>query len=147
MAAATSSKASDFTAGKCFPRCGCLGDDLGRFDDQGYLSIVGRRKDLIISGGYNIYPREIELLIDELEGVAESAVFGVPDPDFGEAVMAAVVTDGSGMATPETILEQCHSKLARFKHPRRVILVEDLPRNAMGKIQKNLLREQYSTWR
>ncbi|HEX8301133.1 malonyl-CoA synthase [Sphingomonas sp.] len=137
-------KMPEKTAEELRPNGFFITGDLGQFDDRGYLSIVGRQKDLIISGGYNIYPREIELLIDELEGVAESAVFGVPDPDFGEAVIAAVVADGSGVATADMILDQCRLKLARFKHPRQVILLDDLPRNAMGKVQKNLLRERHA---
>ncbi|HEX8485347.1 malonyl-CoA synthase [Sphingomonas sp.] len=115
--------------------------DLGCVDADGYLAIVGRQKDLIISGGYNIYPKEIELLIDELPGVVESAVFGVPDADFGEAVVAAVVADG---ASAEDVIAALRPKLARFKQPKRVILLDDLPRNAMGKVQKAVLRDSYS---
>jgi len=118
--------------------------DLGRFDDDGYLSIVGRQKDLIISGGYNIYPKEIELVIDEFDGVLESAVFGVPDRDFGEAVVAAVVAQPGGGATGATIMAALRPRLARFKQPRRIIMVDELPRNTMGKVQKSVLRENYA---
>ncbi|WP_299808104.1 malonyl-CoA synthase [uncultured Roseibium sp.] len=118
--------------------------DLGRIDDDGYLSIVGRQKDLIISGGYNIYPKEIEGLIDALPGVGESAVVGVPDADFGEAVIAAVVPAPGAQPDPAKLLEQLRPMLARFKHPRNIHLVEELPRNTMGKVQKNILRAQFS---
>jgi len=117
--------------------------DLGRFDERGYLSIVGRGKDLIITGGLNVYPKEIEAELDALPGVAESAVIGLPDPDFGEAVVA-VLAQAPGAALDEVVvLAALASRLARFKQPRRVIIVDALPRNAMGKVQKALLREQY----
>ncbi len=107
------------------------------------VTIVGRAKDLIISGGYNIYPKEIESVLDAVAGVAETAVIGVPDPDFGESVVALVVAEKTG-APSLADLEACvREQLARFKHPRKIILVEDLPRNAMGKVQKNLLRDLY----
>jgi malonyl-CoA/methylmalonyl-CoA synthetase len=112
--------------------------DLGRFDDDGHLQIVGREKDLIISGGLNIYPKEIESAINALPGILESAVIGVPHADFGEAVVAIVVGDHSD------ILAALEGKLARFKWPKSIVFVPDLPRNAMGKVQKNLLREQFS---
>jgi malonyl-CoA/methylmalonyl-CoA synthetase len=121
--------------------------DMGRFDAYGYLSIVGRSKDLIISGGLNVYPKEIEEVIDALPGVAESAVIGLPHADFGEAVHAVVVRrkDAAGAALSEAaIIQALKGELANFKIPKRVFLVDDLPRNAMGKVQKNLLREKFS---
>lgn len=118
--------------------------DLAQKDVDGYISIVGRDKDLIISGGFNIYPKEIELLLDEQPGVKESAVFGVPHPDFGETVVAVLVSDKDSVDI-DGIDAAAKQSLARFKHPRKIIVVEALPRNTMGKVQKNLLREQYST--
>jgi malonyl-CoA/methylmalonyl-CoA synthetase len=117
--------------------------DVGRFDANGYLSIVGRSKDLIISGGYNVYPKEIESVIDELDGVIESAVIGVPHPDFGEAVTAVVVTQSGKTLSEQEVIAALKSKIANFKVPKRVFFVPELPRNAMGKVQKNLLREQF----
>lgn len=119
--------------------------DVGRFDESGYLSIVGRSKDLIISGGYNVYPKEIETVIDEMDGVAESAVFGVPHPDFGEAVTAVVVAKPGCTVIERSIIDALKSKIANFKVPKRVFLIPELPRNTMGKVQKNLLREQYAS--
>ena len=110
---------------------------------DGRISIVGRAKDLIISGGYNIYPKEIELLIDDLPGVKESAVIGVPHPDFGEGVTAVVVRDGSAEVDEQGVMEALAGELARFKQPKRVYFVDELPRNTMGKVQKNQLREAY----
>ncbi|MFL4468726.1 malonyl-CoA synthase [Tateyamaria armeniaca] len=118
--------------------------DLGVADKEGRISIVGRQKDLIISGGYNIYPKEIEDVINDVDGVLESAVFGVPHPDFGESVLAVVVLEGAGQNDLE-IGAEVEPHLARFKHPRRYIIVDALPRNTMGKVQKNVLRETYST--
>ncbi len=118
--------------------------DLGRFDARGYLHIVGRQKDLIIAGGYNIYPKEIEVLLDGMEGVGESAVIGVPHPDLGEAVVAVVVAAPGGSPSPEALLEQLSDRLARFKLPRRILIAEALPRNTMGKVQKNVLRDRYA---
>jgi malonyl-CoA/methylmalonyl-CoA synthetase len=118
--------------------------DLGRIDGQGYLHIVGRQKDLIIAGGYNIYPKEIEGLLDAMDGVGESAVIGVPDADLGEAVVALVVVEPGATPAPAALLDQLSTGLARFKLPRKVLLVEDLPRNTMGKVQKNLLRQTYA---
>jgi malonyl-CoA/methylmalonyl-CoA synthetase len=117
--------------------------DLGQFDENGYLRIVGRAKDLIISGGFNVYPKEIELAIDELDGVKESAVIGLPHPDFGEGVAAAVVREPGATVTEEDILGAVQPKLARFKQPKRIFFVDDLPRNTMGKVQKNVLRDKY----
>ncbi len=127
--------AEEFTADGWF-----ITGDVGRRDPDGRVWISGRAKDLIISGGFNVYPKEVELLIDELEGVVESAVIGVPHPDFGEAVVAVVI----GSADAEAIQEKAREGLAAFKTPKRVFMVADLPRNAMGKVQKNLLRETYS---
>lgn len=122
--------------------------DLATMDEKGYVTIVGRAKDLIISGGYNIYPKELELLIDEMPGVMESAVIGAPHADFGEAVVAVVVRDATaqGQALSEAYLvEQLTDSLARFKQPKRVEFVEELPRNTMGKVQKKALREQFAS--
>jgi malonyl-CoA/methylmalonyl-CoA synthetase len=118
--------------------------DVGTLSNDGYLAIVGRSKDLIISGGYNVYPKEVELAIDELPGVQESAVVGVPHPDFGEAVTAVVVArrEGPPPSEPE-LIAALRKKLANFKIPKRVYVVDELPRNAMGKVQKNVLRERY----
>lgn len=121
--------------------------DLATMDEAGYVTIVGRSKDLIISGGYNIYPKEIELLVDEIAGVNESAIVGVPHADFGEAVIAVIVKDASAEAellTGEQIKEQLDGRLARFKLPKLVEFVDELPRNAMGKVQKNLLRDRWA---
>ncbi len=116
--------------------------DLGQIDANGYLQIVGRGKDLVISGGFNVYPREVEAEIDALPGVLESAVIGLKHRDFGEAVTAVVVRRGEVSA--ETILATLDGRLARFKQPKAVIFVEELPRNSMGKVQKNLLRERFT---
>ena len=119
--------------------------DLGFIDDQGYVQIVGRNKDLIIAGGYNIYPKEIELILDGQPGVLESAVIGVPHEDFGESVLGILVQDGSGLLNLEKITEAVAASLAKFKQPRKLIVVDVLPRNAMGKVQKNTLREIYGS--
>jgi malonyl-CoA/methylmalonyl-CoA synthetase len=113
--------------------------DVGRIDDRGYLAIVGRAKDMIISGGFNVYPKEVEALIDALPGVMESAVVGVPHPDFGEVGVAVV--KAAGALSEGEILAALKGRLANYKLPKRVFFTEDLPRNAMGKVQKNLLRE------
>ena len=117
--------------------------DVGTFEPDGQVSIVGRAKDLIISGGYNVYPREIELALDALPGVTESAVIGIPDPDFGESVTAVVVAMKGEKLDPAALIAELKKNLANYKVPKRVYLVEDLPRNAMGKVQKALLRERY----
>ena len=117
--------------------------DLGTIDGDGYVSIVGRNKDLIISGGYNIYPKEIELVLDDQTGVVESAVIGVPHPDFGETVVGVIVAHSGGIPDLDAVMQACKNSLARFKHPRKLIVVEALPRNTMGKVQKNILRETY----
>jgi malonyl-CoA/methylmalonyl-CoA synthetase len=116
--------------------------DVGVFDRDGYLSIVGRAKDLIISGGYNVYPKEIELALDALPGVVESAVVGLPHPDFGEAVTAVVVARAGAAPSEADIIRTLKASLANYKVPKRVFVVDELPRNAMGKVQKNLLRER-----
>ena len=116
--------------------------DLGQLDAEGYVSIVGRAKDLIITGGYNVYPKEVELLLDAVPGVVESAVIGLPHPDFGEAVFAVLV----GEVTPDVALAAIAGNLARFKQPKAAVVVADLPRNTMGKVQKNLLRQQFADW-
>ncbi|MFK7870327.1 MAG: malonyl-CoA synthase, partial [Roseobacter sp.] len=107
------------------------------------VHIVGRNKDLIISGGYNIYPKEIELVLDDLPGVLESAVIGVPHADFGETVLGVVVPEPGAVLEPDTIAKAATQGLARFKHPRRILLVDELPRNTMGKVQKNVLRDRF----
>ncbi|MEM9138617.1 MAG: malonyl-CoA synthase [Pseudomonadota bacterium] len=117
--------------------------DLGKIDDAGYVSIVGRSKDLIISGGYNIYPKEVEEAIDDLPGVMESAVIGCPHPDFGEGVVAVVVVEGGSSLTEEQVILGL-ADIARFKQPKRVFLVDALPRNTMGKVQKKALREAHA---
>ncbi len=117
--------------------------DVGVFEADGQVSIVGRAKDLIISGGYNVYPREIELALDALPGVTESAVIGIPDPDFGETVTAVVVARKDAKLDPAALLAELKKNFANYKVPKRVYLVEDLPRNAMGKVQKAVLRERY----
>jgi len=114
--------------------------DVGRQDPDGRVWISGRAKDLIISGGYNVYPKEVELVLDELPGVLESAVIGVPHPDFGEGVVAIVL----GSADEAAVIARARAELAAYKTPKRVIVVEELPRNAMGKVQKNVLRERYA---
>lgn len=116
--------------------------DLGKIDERGYVHIVGRGKDLIISGGFNVYPKEIESEIDALPDVLESAVIGLPHPDFGEGVTAVVVPKKGTVLTEEGVLKALVGRLAKFKLPKRVFFVEELPRNAMGKVQKNALREE-----
>ncbi|MCV3206630.1 malonyl-CoA synthase [Mesorhizobium sp. YC-39] len=117
--------------------------DLGRIDADGYVHIVGRGKDLIISGGYNIYPKEVESEIDALAGVSESAVIGVAHPDFGEGVTAVVVRAPASAVTAADIVGAIAGRIAKYKHPKQVIFVDELPRNTMGKVQKNVLRETY----
>jgi malonyl-CoA/methylmalonyl-CoA synthetase len=117
--------------------------DLGKIDERGYVHIVGRGKDLVISGGYNIYPKEVESEIDQLAGVRESAVIGVPHPDFGEGVTAVIVRQPGAAVDEATVLKDLKSRLARYKQPKKVLFVDDLPRNTMGKVQKNVLRDRY----
>jgi malonyl-CoA/methylmalonyl-CoA synthetase len=132
--------AEEFTADGFF-RTG----DLARVDADGYVSIVGRAKDLIISGGFNIYPKEIEGYLDKLDGVLESAVIGVPHPDFGEAMIAVIVPKPGGAALSEAgVIAALKAQVAGFKVPKRVFFLPELPRNTMGKVQKNRLREQYA---
>lgn len=118
--------------------------DLATIDADGYATIVGRSKDLIITGGLNVYPRELEQAIDALDGVAESAVIGIPHADFGEAVVAVIVPSGQAAPSQETVLAELRDKLAGFKLPKAVVSVPELPRNAMGKVQKTQLRDTYA---
>ncbi|MDZ4094598.1 MAG: malonyl-CoA synthase [Paracoccaceae bacterium] len=120
--------------------------DLGQMDRDGYVRIVGRQKDLIISGGFNIYPKEVELLLDAVPGVLESAVVGLAHPDFGEAVFAVLVARPGIVLEPEAVLVAISDQLARYKQPKAAVVVTQLPRNTMGKVQKNLLRDQYCQW-
>lgn len=121
-----------------------ISGDLGRFDAQGYLHIVGRGKDLIITGGYNVYPKEVETEIDAMEGVVESAVIGLPDVYFGEAVTAVVVAKTGADLSEDQVMAHLRQRLAKFKQPKRIVFLEDLPRNTMGKVQKNLLRQMFA---
>ena len=118
--------------------------DLGQIDADGYVSIVGRNKDLIISGGYNIYPKEIELLLDNQQGVLESAVIGVPHSDFGESVLGVLVARPEQELDIEGIRQKIGKSLAQFKQPQKLVVVPELPRNTMGKVQKKALREMFS---
>ncbi len=117
--------------------------DLGCFSDDGYLTLVGRQKDLIITGGFNVYPKEVELLLDEQPGVLESAVIGVPHPDFGEAVIAVLVAQPNATLDLAVIDAALREQLARYKQPKALEIVAELPRNTMGKVQKNLLRQRF----
>jgi len=117
--------------------------DLGIIEPDGYLRLVGRAKDLIISGGLNVYPKEIEDAIDALDGVGESAVFAIPHPDFGEAVAAAVTLTANSKLSSAEIIEALRTQLASFKTPKRIYILDELPRNAMSKVQKAALRERY----
>ena len=130
--------AEEFTADGFFKT-----GDVGKVDERGYVTIVGRSKDLIISGGYNVYPAEIEGYINEMTGVAESAVVGVPHPDFGEVGVAVVIAKPGASLQPQAILAELKARLANFKIPKKCVVVAELPRNTMGKVQKNLLRDQY----
>jgi malonyl-CoA/methylmalonyl-CoA synthetase len=121
-----------------------ISGDLGKIDARGYLHIVGRGKDLIITGGFNVYPKEVETAIDAVPGVVESAVIGLPHPDFGEGVTAVVVKDKAAQLSEQSLIEALEGRLARFKLPKRVIFVDEFPRNTMGKLQKNLLRDRYA---
>jgi len=118
--------------------------DLGKIDDKGYVHILGRGKDLVISGGFNVYPKEIESEIDAMPGVAESAVIGVPHADFGEGVTAVVVCNKGADVSEASVLTALDGRLAKFKMPKRVFIVDELPRNTMGKVQKNILRDTYA---
>jgi len=130
--------AEEFTADGWFKT-----GDVGTVDARDYVSIVGRSKDLIISGGYNVYPAEIEGYINELPGVAESALVGVPHPDFGEVGVAVVIAKPGATIDGAAILAHLKRQLANFKIPKQCFVAAELPRNTMGKVQKNLLREQY----
>jgi malonyl-CoA/methylmalonyl-CoA synthetase len=131
--------AEEFTADGWF-RTG----DVGKLEADGFCTIVGRSKDLVITGGYNVYPAEIEGFLNALPGVAESAVVGVPHPDFGEAVIAVVVArPGTAAPEPAALIGALKGRIAGFKVPKFVEVVSELPRNAMGKVQKNLLRERH----
>jgi malonyl-CoA/methylmalonyl-CoA synthetase len=118
--------------------------DLGKIDEHGYVHILGRGKDLVITGGFNVYPKEIEDEIDAIPGVFESAVIGVPHKDFGEGVTAVIVRSKEAEVDERSILAALEGRLAKFKQPKRVVFVDDLPRNTMGKVQKNVLRETFS---
>jgi len=118
--------------------------DVGKIDDRGYVHIVGRAKDLIITGGFNVYPKEIESEIDALPGVAESAVIGCPHPDFGEGVTAVIVCKPGVNLSEKAVIGVLEQRLAKFKLPKRVIFMDDLPRNTMGKVQKNILRDRHA---
>lgn len=117
--------------------------DLGKIDDKGYVHILGRGKDLVISGGFNVYPKEIESELDAMPGVVESAVIGVPHADFGEGVTAVLVCNKGADVTEAAVLKALDGRLAKFKMPKRVFFVDELPRNTMGKVQKNVLRDTY----
>ncbi|MDE4173721.1 malonyl-CoA synthase [Phaeobacter sp. PT47_59] len=131
------------TAEELLPDGWFITGDMARMDADGYVTIVGREKDLVITGGFNVYPKEVEGLIDDLPGVLESAVIGVPHPDFGEAVVAVVVPTGEGTSA-EAVKAALSGQLAKFKQPKEVILLDALPRNTMGKVQKKALREEYA---
>lgn len=133
----------EFTADGWF-RTGDVGRWGGDSAPANYLSIVGRSKDLIISGGFNVYPKEIELLIDDIPGVDESAVIGLAHPDFGEAVVAVVVPKAGAKLDADAMMADLKSRLANFKVPKRIYFTDQLPRNTMGKVQKNVLRDQYA---
>jgi len=117
--------------------------DMGVIDSDGYVSIIGRQKDLIITGGYNVYPKEIELIVDEHPKVLESAVIGLPHPDFGEAVACVIVPEKGATVDIAEIEALMQETLARFKQPKAIFIVDELPRNTMSKVQKNLLRDTY----
>jgi malonyl-CoA/methylmalonyl-CoA synthetase len=117
--------------------------DQGKADDRGYIHIVGRAKDMIISGGYNVYPKEIESLIDDIDGVVESAIIGVPHPDFGEVGVAVIVRREGAALTEDAVLSHVKAKLANYKVPKAAYFVPELPRNTMGKVQKAALREHH----
>jgi malonyl-CoA/methylmalonyl-CoA synthetase len=134
----------EFTAGGWF-KTGDVGHFGGAETPANYLTLVGRSKDLIISGGYNVYPKEIEGYVDELPGVIESAVIGVPHPDLGEGVVAVIVGARGALLESATIVEALKLQIANYKVPKRVFVVDELPRNTMGKVQKNVLRERYQS--
>jgi len=131
--------AEDFTEDGWF-----VTGDQGRFDEHGYLSIVGRSKDMVISGGLNVYPKEVESVLNDYPEILESAVIGVPDPDLGEAVVAWVVLESDQSLDEQALRQRLREKIAGFKVPKAIRAVDELPRNAMGKVQKTLLRERWS---
>jgi malonyl-CoA/methylmalonyl-CoA synthetase len=131
----------EFTADGFF-KTGDMGEWVAEDPGRGYLQLVGRAKDLIITGGLNVYPKEIEERIDQMEGVEESAVVGMPDPDFGEAVAAVIVGKPGHGLTEAGVIAALRGEIAHFKVPKRVLFHDELPRNAMGKVQKALLREK-----
>lgn len=133
-------RTADFTSDGWF-----ITGDLAQIENDGTITLVGRARDLIISGGYNVYPREVEQVIDALDGVIESAVIGLPHPDFGEAVVAVVQMKPNHCLAAEIILRHVHAHLANYKVPKVVVFVDELPRNAMGKVQKTLLRQTHAT--
>jgi len=130
--------ASEFRADGFF-----ISGDLAKRDADGYIHIVGRAKDLVISGGYNVYPKEVESEVDEIDGVVESAVIGIPHPDFGEAVTAVIVLENGANLSVEEIRAHLKTRLATYKQPKKLIIVDELPRNTMGKVQKAELRARY----
>ncbi|HEX4151682.1 MAG TPA: malonyl-CoA synthase [Steroidobacteraceae bacterium] len=136
-------RAPELTAAAFTPDGWFSTGDLGLIDELGYVVILGRSKDLIISGGYNVYPAEVEGYLNELPGVAESAVIGVPHPDFGEAVVAVIVPEPGAAPDPAALIAELKTRIANFKVPKRMFVVEELPRNLMGKVQKALLRDRH----
>ena len=134
------------TAEELTPDGWFLTGDLATMDAEGYITIIGRTKDLIITGGYNVYPKEVELLLDAVPGVLESAVIGLPHPDFGEAVFAVLTPRKDVTLDADAVLATICTSLARFKQPKAAVILADLPRNTMGKVQKNLLRADYAGW-
>ncbi|GBE46559.1 long-chain-fatty-acid--CoA ligase [bacterium BMS3Bbin11] len=133
----------DKTAEEFRPDGWFITGDIAEIDKEGRVTIVGRAKDLIISGGFNVYPKEVEAEIDDLPGVSESAVIAVPHPDFGEAVVAVIVPDNSSGITEQNIIDALRDRLARFKQPKKIMFLNELPRNSMEKVQKNILRDTY----
>jgi malonyl-CoA/methylmalonyl-CoA synthetase len=135
----------DKTAAEFRPDGFFITGDLGRISADGYVEIVGRGKDLVITGGLNVYPKEVETEIDLLDGVEESAVIGLPHADFGEAVAAVVVRRPGATVSAAAILEALAGRLAKFKQPKAIFFADALPRNTMGKVQKNRLREAHAS--
>jgi malonyl-CoA/methylmalonyl-CoA synthetase len=131
--------AEEFTADGFFKT-----GDVGKYDERGYITIVGRSKDLIISGGYNVYPAEIEGYLNDLPGIEESAVVGIPHPDFGEVGVALLIAKKGIVLDPAKIIASMKANLANFKIPKQCFVIDALPRNTMGKVQKNILRAQYA---
>ena len=136
---------SETTKSELIENCFFINGDLGKIDKDGYIHIVGRDKDLIISGGYNIYPKELEVFLDKKLGVLESAVIGVPHPDFGETPIALIVSSKDSVPDLKEIKNHIKKSIARYKHPRKIIIIDELPRNSMCKVQKNILRNIYKS--